>query len=142
MNASIEPSSRVRHTAEWLFALIALGEIGIGLLGTLFPAAVIGFLLGAPIEGTGAVAARLAGIAVASVGISWWPDRNRLDAERLRQIAAGFIVYNLGVGLLFVAYAWTADRLLPVAWLVAAVHLFAGGAFVVIMNRASPTAAH
>ena len=134
MNASIEISPR--RAAEWLFTLIALGEIAVGILLTLLPGRMTGILLGVPLDGTAAVATRMLGIAVAAVGVAWWPDRNRLDPQRLRQVAAGFLVYNLGVGVLFLAYAWTADRALPMSWLVGAVHLLVGCTFIALMSRA------
>jgi hypothetical protein len=118
-----------------LFTASALGEIAVGIAVAVFPGTVMGWLLGAAIEGTGVVVARMAGIAVAALGLTWWVDRRRLNDQRLRQGAAGFIVYNLGVGLLFLVYAWTADRALPVSWLVAAVHLVAGGAYAAALTR-------
>ena len=140
MNAPIEFPAAPRRAAEWLFTLMALGEIGVGILLALLPGPMSGILLGVPLDGTAAVATRMLGIAVAALGIAWWPDRRRLDPQRSRQVAAGFLVYNLGVGLLFLGYAWTADRALPVSWLVAAVHLLAGCTFIVLVNRASAAA--
>ena len=120
--------------------MAALGEIGVGILLALLPSPMTGILLGVPLEGTAAFATRVTGIAIAAVGFAWWPDRNRLDPQRLRQVAGGFLVYNLGVGVLFLGYAWTADRALPVSWLVGAVHLLAGCTFIALMNRAAAAA--
>jgi hypothetical protein len=140
MNAeSIEPGTGTRRAAEWLFTLSAVGEIGVGLLVALLPGPIMGLLLGAPLAGTGTVAARMTGIAIAALGIAWWPDRSSLDPRRLRQVAAGFIGYNLGMGLLLLAYAWTAGEPLPVTWLVAAAHLLAGCAFAVVAYGALTT---
>jgi len=52
------------------------------------------------------------------LSLAWWPDRKRLDSLRLRHVAASFIGYNIGVGLLFLVHEWTADRFLTVSWLV------------------------
>ena len=136
---SLELSTR--RAAELLLTLSAAGEIGVGLLVALLPGTVMGLLLGAPVTGTAAVAARMMGIAVVGLGLTWWPDRNSLDALRRSQLAAGFIGFNVGVGLLFLFYAWAADRTLPVSWLVAAVHLLAAGAFAVIVIRAGAATA-
>ena len=140
--SSIERQSGMQRAVKWLVTATTLGELVVGVAGAVFPAAVMRFLLGTPIEGVATIVARMAGIAVAALGIAWWTDRNRLDAQRLRDIAPGYLVYNLGIGLLFLTYTWGADRFLAVAWLVAAVHLFFGSAFVVILTRASPTRAY
>jgi hypothetical protein len=99
----------------------------------------MGFLLGAPLEGAGTVAARMMGIAVAALGLAWWPDRHRLDPPRLRQVAAGFIGYNVAVGLLFLAHAWTVDQPIPVSWLVGAVHVLTGCAFAIVSRAPEAT---
>ena len=138
--SSIERQSAMQRAVKWLLTASAIGEIGVGVAGAIFPAAMMRFLLGTPIEGAATVAARMTGIAVAALGIAWWTDRNRLGARRLRDVAPGYLLYNLG--LLFLTYTWGADRLLPVAWMVAAVHLFFGSAFVVVLTRASPTGAY
>jgi hypothetical protein len=110
-----------------LFAVAALGELGVGLAVLAFPEPVTGFLL-APIEGVGAVVARMLGIAVAGLGLTWWLARDDLR-DRLRRLAPGFIVYNLGVGFVFLRYALAVNGPLPVPWVVAGVHLLAGAAF-------------
>ena len=136
MRASlIERQSGTQRAANWLITASALGEFVVGVAGCVFPAAVMRFLLGTSIEGAATVVARMAGIAVAALGIAWWTDRNHLDARRLRAIAPGYLVYNLGIGLLFLNYTWSAERFLPVPWLVAAAHLLFGSAFAVIVGR-------
>ena len=130
----------MRRVAEILLTLVALGEIAVGALLILFPGAVIEFLLGAPLEGAGIVIARMAGIGIVALGLGWWADRNRLDGPRLRQVAVAFVGYNVGVGLLLLAYAWGVDWSVPLAWLVGIVHLLAGLAFAVAAYRAPSTA--
>jgi hypothetical protein len=125
-----------RRLAEWLFTVCAIGEIGVGLLVATLPADIIGLLLGAALDRTGTVVARMMGIAILGLGLAWWPDRHRLDAQRRRQVAPGFVTYNVGVGCLFLFYAWTTERPVPLSWLVAAVHLLAGGTFAVLATRA------
>jgi hypothetical protein len=111
-----------------LFEASAIGELAVGIAVVLFPRTVSAFLFGAPIEGIGAVIARMAGVAVAALGLTWWLVSGDLD-RWLMPIAPGFVGYNLGVGLLFLSYALTVDGRATVAWLVAAIHLLAGVAF-------------
>jgi hypothetical protein len=134
-----DPGSAARRAAELLLTLGAAGEIGVGLLLVSLPAFVTGLLLGAPLDGTGEIVARMMGIAVAALGLSWWPDRRRLDPRRLREVAPSFVGYNLGVGLLFLARSVAMGRTLSVPSLVAAVHLLVAGAFVAtILRRVRP----
>ena len=111
-----------------LFEASAIGEIAVGVAVTFFPRTVSGLLLGAPIDGIGAVIARMAGVAITALGLTWWMASNDLD-RRLTLIAPGFFGYNVGVGLLFLSYASGAAASVTVAWMVASVHLLAGLAF-------------
>ena len=132
---SATPGTSARRAAEMVFTLSAAGEIGVGLLVAVLPATVMGLLLGSPLDGAGAAAARMMGIAVAALGVAWWPDRNRLDPRRLREVAPAFIGFNLGVGLVFLAASWTSGRALSMSSLVAAVHLLAASALAIIVSR-------
>jgi len=114
--------------AGLLLTVMALGELGVGLLVLAFPGPVTGLLLAVQVGGVGLVAARMAGIAIAALGLTWWHARHDRD-QRLTRVAPGFLVYNLGVGLLFLAYAVTASTAVPLSWATAAVHLLAGFAF-------------
>ncbi|HXX84173.1 MAG TPA: hypothetical protein VEN29_09340 [Casimicrobiaceae bacterium] len=134
-----------RQTIAWravrlLIAGSAVGELAVGIAATVAPGALTNFLLGATVEGTGAVVARMAGIAVAALGLGWWIDRSRLDLSRLRRVAGSYLVYNFGIGALFLAYASTADRVILVSWMVAVIHLVAAGAFIVALARLRPAA--
>ena len=129
-----------RQTIAWrvarlLIAASAIGELAVGIAIAVAPGALTNFLLGATVEGTGAVVARMAGIAVATLGFGWWLDRSPVDLPRLRRVAGSYLVYNFGIGALFLAYASTADRVIPVSWLVAVVHLVAAVAFAVALVR-------
>jgi peptidoglycan/LPS O-acetylase OafA/YrhL len=77
----------------------------------------------------------MVGIAVAALGLGWWFDRDHLDLPRLRRVAGAYLVYNFGIGALFLAYASTVERVLPVSWLVAVLHIMAAAAFVVALAR-------
>ena len=116
----------------------ALGELAVGILIAALPVAVGGLLLQAPVAGTAVVIGRMMGIALAAIGLTWWLERHRLDAERLRQLAPGFILYNFGVGLLFLAYSWTGGQLVLVPFLVGAAHVGMGAAFVAALTRLPP----
>ncbi|MBL8529097.1 MAG: hypothetical protein JNL68_15530 [Burkholderiales bacterium] len=111
-----------------LFAAAALGELGVGFAVLAFPEALAEFLLAAPIEGVGVVIARMLGIALAALGLTWWLARRDLTERRLR-LAPGFVGYNLGVGFLFLSYAMAANGPVPVPWLIAELHLLIGLAF-------------
>lgn len=128
-------ATATRRAAELLFTLSAIGEITVGLLAALLPATIMGFLLGAPLDRAGLVVARMMGIAAAGLGLTWWPDRTRLEPWRLRELAVGFVGYNAGVGLVLAACAWSADRPLLTPWLVAAVHVLVAGAFAGLVKR-------
>ncbi len=123
------------RAARGIFTLGAVGEIGAGLLVALLPGVGMGFLLGAPLDATGTVAARIVGITLAALGVTWWVGRKSLDARRLYESSGGFLIYNFGVGLLFLVHAATADRALPVSWIVAAAHLLLGAAYLVAVLR-------
>ena len=124
-----------RRFAEGLFTACAIGEIAAGLSVALLPATVMGFLLGASLEPTGTIAARVAGVALLALGLAWWPDRHRRDRRQRRHVAPGFVVYNVGVGALLASYAATAGSAVPQTWIVAAAHLLAGGTFAVLASR-------
>jgi hypothetical protein len=128
----------MRRVAEILLTLMALGEIAVGVALVLFPATVVWILLGAAIDGAGIVAARMAGIGAAALGLAWWADRKDLEGPRLGRVAVPFVVYNLGVGLTFLLYAWGANQPPLLAWLVGVVHSLVGVTFAVVAYRTGP----
>jgi hypothetical protein len=120
--------SLAARIASWLFALGAVGELAAGIAVLAFPGPVMGLLLAAPLVGIGLVIARMLGIAVIALGMTWWLARSDLHRQ-LRRMAPGFIGYNLGVGMLFLLYALVVTRPVPLSWAVALVHLLVGLAF-------------
>ena len=123
--------------APRLFVVAALGELVVGLAVLAFPGPALGLLLAATLGDVGLVVARMVGIAVIALGLTWWLARSVLHRQ-FKWIAPGFISYNLGVGLLFLLYALAATRPVPLSWVVALVHLLEGLAFtgtVVIRHR-------
>ena len=65
------------------------------------------------------------GVAVLALGITWAMARN--DADRLSRYLTGFVLYNVGVGLLF-GWAALAASHPTLPWIVCAVHVMAGAA--------------
>ncbi len=133
------PRSGAQHAAVLLFSLSALGEIGIGAFLLTFPQ-LAALLLDASLDGNGLLVARGLGGAALALGLTWWIARN--DARARARCTAGFIIYNVAVGAVFVFQARQAARpALP--WLVGVVHLVAGGAFAAAaaFARAMPVAA-
>ena len=122
--------------ARVLLLVLGLAEIGTGALLVALPETLFRTLLGAGLGAAGILAARVAGLALAALGLTWWRARTRLDRERLRELTGGFLCYNLGVGALFALVALQATQRLPFAWLVAVVHLLAAGLFLVTAKGA------
>jgi hypothetical protein len=91
-----------------------------------FPGAVMGLLLATTLEGLSLVIARMLGLAIMALGVTWWLAGSDLQ-QQLRRIAPGFIIYNVGMGVLFLCYALSSARAVP--WAVALVHLLVGFAF-------------
>ena len=79
---SIVPATGAQRAMKLLIEASAIGELGVGIAVVLFPRTVSGLLLGAPIQGTGAVIARLVGVAVAALGLTWWFRRGDRIARR------------------------------------------------------------
>ena len=108
-----------------LVALMALSEMAVGLIIAALPS-IGALLIGAPIEGSGLMLARMLGVAVLVVGLTWWLARG--EQARSARIVPGFLIYNFGVGALFALAATSASRPL-VPWILAAVHVGAGAAY-------------
>lgn len=111
--------------ARVVFMLGAVGEIGVGVAVVVVPQ--IGpILIAAPLDASGLLVARMLGGAVLALGITWWLARG--EAAAISRCAAGFLVYNVTVGALFVAAALATTRpVLPA--LLGAAHLLAGVVF-------------
>jgi hypothetical protein len=117
-----------------LLALSAAGEIGVGVFAILMPAAVVALLAAAPIEGVALMVARMAGVAIVALGIDWWRARGQLDVAGLRRVAPGFLGYNLGIGLLFLARALELAGQ-PIPWIVAIAHLAFAAVLAVLLAQ-------
>ena len=113
-------------------ALMAIGETTVGMVILVLPHEVARLLIDAALDARGLIVARMLGVAVLALGITWWMARG--DANRLSEYSVGFIVYNLGIGALF---GWAAlgagEPALP--WSVCVLHLVAGVAFWTLIRR-------
>lgn len=130
------PLSRSGSTATRSIVVAAsLGELGVGILATVFPGPVGSLLLASPVEGTGLVVVRMVGVSIAALGSSWWMARREAPQDLRRLVGGGFLVYNFGVALVFAAYALSQERLLWVPVLVVAVHLLVGVSYLLACAR-------
>ncbi len=120
--------------ARLLFTTSALGEMGVGVLGLAYPQ-VLSILLDATLDAGGLLVARMLAAAALAIGLTWWLARKEPDV--LARNAAGFLVYNLAIGALFLLQGFAAARpLLP--WLLGVVHVGAGAGFVILAPRSRP----
>ena len=115
-----------------VIALMSIGEALVGVVILALPRAVTLLLVDAALDAKGQIVARMLGVAILALGITWWMARG--DAERLSYCSAGFIVYNLGVGVLF-GWAALGARQPALPWIVCVAHLAAGLAFGVFVRR-------
>src|SRR5215831_9631093 len=121
--------SAAKHPAMLVFMLVSLGEMLVGVAILAAPQQIVRFLLDAGVDAFGAIVARMLGVAVLALGITWW-----LAREEPSPCAPGFLVYNFGVGLLFGSAALVASNaVLP--WIVCVAHLGAGIVFAALATR-------
>jgi len=120
-------SSAAARTARLLFCVSALGEIGVGVLVLLFPQ-ILAFLMAASLDPAALLVARMLGSAALALGVMWWVSRREPVVQLLSRYLAGYLIYNLGMGVLFVFCAIAASE--PVVpWIVAIGHLLLGVGF-------------
>jgi len=114
-----------------VITVVAFGEMLVGVLLAAFPRELVQLLVDAALDARGLFVARMLGVAVFALGLTWWHVRG--DGRRC---APGFVVYNVGAGLVF---GWAAigasQPVLP--WLVCSVHLAATVAFLISLQRRS-----
>jgi hypothetical protein len=123
------------RAAHVVLALATLGEVGIGIAGLVYPQ-IIALLMDARLDAGGLMVARMLGVAVLALGLTWWVARD--DPRRVVRHAAGFLVYNFGIGVLFALVAASAAQpALPA--LVAALHLLVGATVAAALPAARAT---
>jgi hypothetical protein len=109
-----------------LLAAGALGEIGAGLALLAFPGEVTSRALDTSLAATDFVLGRIFGLALIALGLTWWRASTERDERRPGPIAAGFIAYNVGTGLLMALQALAAAHAVPFVWFAATFHLALG----------------
>jgi hypothetical protein len=88
----------VRDASKKLVALVAAGEAAMGLALLAYPPIVTRLLLGTDaLVGVALVIARVTGIALIGLGVSWWPGSSALVG--MLTYSALLTLYLAGVGL-------------------------------------------
>jgi len=83
---------KIDMAASWVLSLEAAIEAATGLALIIYPPGVASLLLGADLAGAGIAVARVAGIALLSLGLVCWLSRQ--DADKTATLAA-MLIYNL-----------------------------------------------
>ena len=133
--ASLAHPQRDESWMRRLFALGALGEVLTGIVALAFPASLITLLLDAPPESSAIFLARLLGVAVLALGITWWLARTGAGGS-CRLSERGFVIYNLGAGLLCFIHLATVNSDALMLWPVAILHTALAVAMVAAGYRA------
>lgn len=80
------------------YATTAVIEVGAGLALLCLPSAAVDLLLGAPLDAPAALAAaRIAAIALLTLGVACWFARDDFHSPAARGLVASMLLYNLGV---------------------------------------------
>jgi len=138
--SNVRNRSRAEHISGLLFTAGALGESVVGLALLAYPGKTVDLLLNATLDASGFVVARVLGAGLIALGLTWWFARLEPERRGLRRCTPGFIVYNLGAGLVIVLQALAAARAVPVVWLAAVLHVLVGLGMVMAVVARSPAA--
>ena len=92
------------NAAGMILACAAVVEVGTGLVLMIDPALVVKLLLGAEVSGTEIVLGRCFGIALLTLGVACWPDRQR--AASGAPAFRAMLIYNALIAL-YLAYLGT-----------------------------------
>jgi len=108
-----------------LLQVSAITEIATGIALLVIPVALVQLLLGSTLDAaTGMAVARVAGLALVSLGLACWFGSRDQHSRACLGIIAAMLVYNLGVVVLLVSWRYGAGMtgigLLPVSALHAA----------------------
>lgn len=97
--------SAARAQARNLLLVTAAMELGIGFMLLQFPSTVVILLLGSALEGPVALTlARVAGVALAVLGLTCWLARDDGSSHAGRGLVAAVVLYNVAVAAVL-AYA-------------------------------------
>ena len=84
-----------------LCAATAVLEAGAGLALLCIPAMAVSLLLGAPPDTPGALTvARLAGVALLTLGVACWLARGDTQSRAARGLVSAMVLYNLGAAII------------------------------------------
>jgi hypothetical protein len=97
--------------------IACVAEVATGLALLVQPALVVRLLLGAEIAGAGAIASRVAGIAVFSLALACWPGK-----EPTRAALCGMSTYSLVVALYLLFIGIRGESVGPLLWPAVLVH--------------------
>ena len=119
-----------------LLVATAVMEAGTGLALVAVPSRVAGFLLGASLDAPASViVARVAGVALAALGLACWLGRHDGGSRAARGLVGAMLLYNVCVALVLVHGA---TRLAPVGvglWPTALLHTAMGGWYLAVSRR-------
>lgn len=107
-------------TRTHLFLVTALMEVGAGLALLVVPALVLGFVLGASGGQIGVAIARLAGVALLSLGAACWWARHDGGSAASHGLVSGLLIYNAGV--VVIALSGSFGSLTPPLWATVVLH--------------------
>jgi len=89
-----------------LFIVTAVVEAGAGLALALAPSVLVSLLIGASLDMPGMVVARIAGVALLSLGLACWLTRNDGQSRAATGLTTALLLYNVAAVALL-AYAGT-----------------------------------
>lgn len=128
-----QPGHRVaaRSPLVLLLRIVSIGEALTGAALALHPPLVSRLLFGTEPAGAGDALARIAGIAMVSLGVSWWPSGSGTTG---RQTMNGVLIYNAAVTVCLVGVALDGELRGVLLWPVCIAHLIV--AFALVRLRA------
>ena len=107
-------------TRTHLFVVTALMEVGAGVALLVVPSLVLDLVLGVSGSQTGSAIARLAGVALVSLGVACWRARHDRGSAASHGLVSGLLIYNAGVVVIVLSGSFGA--LTPPLWAAVVLH--------------------
>ena len=126
------PRSTARQPVTLVMTIASIGEMVVAVAILALPRDMAILLLDAALDARGQIVARVLGVALLALGMTWWAARG--DAQHVSRCSAGFSVYNIGVGALF-GWAALAAAHPVIPWILCVAHVTAGVAFGGLLRR-------